>query len=117
MYICICVCIYIYIYIYILYTGERSEGQVCREVYLSKEVVKEEKDASEAACVGAVQGVERRWVQYVSSTPATRLDVINLQEELDRKLREGEPLFGAYSITGGPRTITLARDYTCTHTH
>jgi len=28
------------------------------------------------------------WVQYVSSTPATRLDVINLQEELDRKLQQ-----------------------------
>ena len=27
-------------------------------------------------------------VQYVSSTPATRLDVINLQEELDRKLQQ-----------------------------
>ena len=28
------------------------------------------------------------WVQYVSSTPATRLDVINLQEALDRKLQQ-----------------------------
>jgi hypothetical protein len=28
------------------------------------------------------------WVQYVSTTPATRLDVINLQEELDRKLQQ-----------------------------
>ncbi len=28
------------------------------------------------------------WVQYVSSTPATRLDVINLQEQLDRKLQQ-----------------------------
>jgi hypothetical protein len=28
-------------------------------MYLSKEVEEEEKDASEAACVGAVQGVER----------------------------------------------------------
>ena len=27
-------------------------------------------------------------MQYVSSTPATRLDVINLQEELDRKLQQ-----------------------------
>jgi len=27
------------------------------------------------------------WVQYVSSTPATRLDVINVQEQLDRKLQ------------------------------
>ena len=27
------------------------------------------------------------WVQYVSSTPATRLDVINLQENLDHKLQ------------------------------
>jgi len=27
------------------------------------------------------------WVQYVSSTPATRLDVINLQEQLDHKLQ------------------------------
>mmetsp|Transcript_37994 Transcript_37994/g.49192 ORF Transcript_37994/g.49192 Transcript_37994/m.49192 type:complete len:232 (-) Transcript_37994:329-1024(-) len=28
------------------------------------------------------------WVQYVSSTPATRLDVINLQDHLDRKLQQ-----------------------------
>jgi len=28
------------------------------------------------------------WVQYVSSTPATRLDVIKLQEQLDRKLQQ-----------------------------
>ncbi|CAN0004589.1 unnamed protein product, partial [Choristocarpus tenellus] len=28
------------------------------------------------------------WVQYVSSTPATRLDVINLQENLDHKLQQ-----------------------------
>ncbi|GMH59007.1 hypothetical protein TrLO_g810 [Triparma laevis f. longispina] len=28
------------------------------------------------------------WVQYVSSTPATRLDVINLQESLDHKLQQ-----------------------------
>jgi len=28
------------------------------------------------------------WVQYVSSTPATRLDVVNLQEHLDRKLQQ-----------------------------
>jgi len=28
----------------------------------------------------------QRWVQFVSSTPATRLDVINLQEKLDEKL-------------------------------
>ena len=27
-------------------------------------------------------------MQYVSSTPATRLDVINLQEDLDRKLQQ-----------------------------
>ncbi len=27
------------------------------------------------------------WVQYVSSTPATRLDVINLQEKLDQQLQ------------------------------
>merc|ERR1711988_629037 len=27
------------------------------------------------------------WVQYVSSTPATRLDVINLQEHLDQRLQ------------------------------
>merc|ERR1719364_466704 len=26
------------------------------------------------------------WIQYVSSTPATRLDVINLQEQLDQRL-------------------------------
>merc|ERR1712028_142621 len=28
------------------------------------------------------------WIQYVSSTPATRLDVINLQEDLDKKLQQ-----------------------------
>eukprot|EP00793_Prasinoderma_coloniale_P003805 PRCOL_00003182-RA len=28
------------------------------------------------------------WVQYVSSTPATRLDVINLQEKLDAQLQQ-----------------------------
>mmetsp|Transcript_31966 Transcript_31966/g.51630 ORF Transcript_31966/g.51630 Transcript_31966/m.51630 type:complete len:247 (+) Transcript_31966:120-860(+) len=28
------------------------------------------------------------WIQYVSSTPATRLDVINLQEQLDQKLQQ-----------------------------
>merc|ERR1711865_821839 len=28
------------------------------------------------------------WVQFVSSTPATRLDVINLQEDLDKKLQQ-----------------------------
>ena len=26
------------------------------------------------------------WVQYVSPTPATRIDVISLQDELDKKL-------------------------------
>ena len=33
------------------------------------------------------------WVQYVSTTPATRLDVINLQEELDRKLQQRQVVF------------------------
>eukprot|EP01083_Nonionella_stella_P086357 239938_1 len=28
------------------------------------------------------------WVQYVSSTPATRLDVVNLQEQLGRMLQQ-----------------------------
>lgn len=28
------------------------------------------------------------WVQYVSSTPATRVDVINLQEQLDHQLQQ-----------------------------
>lgn len=28
------------------------------------------------------------WVQYVSSTPATRLEVINLQEQLDTQLQQ-----------------------------
>jgi dynein light intermediate chain, axonemal len=27
------------------------------------------------------------WVQYVSSTPATRLDVVNLQQHLDHQLQ------------------------------
>lgn len=28
------------------------------------------------------------WVQYVSSTPATRLEVLNLQEQLDSQLQQ-----------------------------
>ncbi|KAF4662725.1 Dynein, axonemal, light intermediate chain 1 [Perkinsus chesapeaki] len=31
---------------------------------------------------------DRLWVQYVSSTPATRVDVVALQEELDKRLQE-----------------------------
>ncbi|EER02005.1 28 kDa inner dynein arm light chain, axonemal, putative [Perkinsus marinus ATCC 50983] len=31
---------------------------------------------------------DRLWVQYVSSTPATRVDVVTLQLELDKKLQE-----------------------------
>jgi len=31
---------------------------------------------------------DQLWVQYVSSTPATRADVINLQEDLDRCLQQ-----------------------------
>ncbi|CEL99517.1 unnamed protein product [Vitrella brassicaformis CCMP3155] len=31
---------------------------------------------------------DQLWVQYVSSTPATRSDVINLQEELDKRLQQ-----------------------------
>lgn len=30
----------------------------------------------------------QRWIQFVSSTPATRLDVVNLQEHLDTKLQQ-----------------------------
>ncbi|EKX52508.1 hypothetical protein GUITHDRAFT_92240, partial [Guillardia theta CCMP2712] len=30
----------------------------------------------------------KHYIQYVSSTPATRLDVINLQEELDKRLQQ-----------------------------
>eukprot|EP00922_Rhytidocystis_sp_ex-Travisia-forbesii_P056479 GHVS01083600.1.p2 GENE.GHVS01083600.1~~GHVS01083600.1.p2 ORF type:complete len:136 (+),score=34.57 GHVS01083600.1:339-746(+) len=29
---------------------------------------------------------DQLWVQHASSTPATRIDVINLQEELDKRL-------------------------------
>mgnify|MGYP001235901630 CR=1 FL=1 len=29
------------------------------------------------------------WMQYTAKSPATRLDVINVQEHLDRKLQEG----------------------------
>ena len=30
---------------------------------------------------------EKIWLQYVSTTPATRLDVVNLQDELDKRLK------------------------------
>lgn len=32
------------------------------------------------------QDMGQLWVQYVSPSPATRLDVVNLQDELDKKL-------------------------------
>ena len=40
------------------------------------------------ACLARREWTEdgQLWVQYVSSTPATRLDVINLQEQLDQRL-------------------------------
>lgn len=31
---------------------------------------------------------DQLWVQQVSATPATRLDVVNIQEELDRRLQQ-----------------------------
>ena len=31
---------------------------------------------------------DKRWIQFVSSTPGTRLDVVHLQEELDRRLAQ-----------------------------
>lgn len=34
------------------------------------------------------QDMGQLWVQYVSPTPATRQDVVNLQDELDKKLQE-----------------------------
>ena len=34
------------------------------------------------------QDMGQLWVQYVSPSPATRLDVVNLQDELDKKLQE-----------------------------
>ena len=34
------------------------------------------------------------WVQYVSSTPATRLDVISLQERLDEMLQQRQVMHG-----------------------
>jgi hypothetical protein len=37
------------------------------------------------------------WVQYVSSTPATRLDVINLQEKLDQQLQQRQVCAAANS--------------------
>ena len=32
------------------------------------------------------QDMGQLWVQYVSPSPATKLDVVNLQDELDKKL-------------------------------
>eukprot|EP01065_Artemidia_motanka_P037030 TRINITY_DN4518_c0_g1_i1.p2 TRINITY_DN4518_c0_g1~~TRINITY_DN4518_c0_g1_i1.p2 ORF type:complete len:227 (+),score=71.44 TRINITY_DN4518_c0_g1_i1:65-745(+) len=31
---------------------------------------------------------DQRWIQYVASTPATRMDVINLQEKLDARIQQ-----------------------------
>ncbi|KAF8065543.1 IDA4 [Scenedesmus sp. PABB004] len=46
--------------------------------------------ASLAAAVAEMEWTEdgQLWVQYVSSTPATRLDVISLQERLDQQLQQ-----------------------------
>ena len=38
------------------------------------------------------------WVQYVSSTPATRLDVITLQEKLDQQLQQRQVRVVAPSV-------------------
>ena len=32
------------------------------------------------------------WIQYVSSTPATRVDVVNLHAELDNKLQQRQAI-------------------------
>jgi hypothetical protein len=39
-------------------------------------------------------------VQYVSSTPATRLDVINLQEKLDQQLQQRQVCTVLHSMNG-----------------
>lgn len=45
------------------------------------------------------------WVQYVSSAPASRLDVITLQERLDQQLQQrqasGENLESSRAYAGG----------------
>jgi len=50
------------------------------------------------------------WIQYVSSTPATRLDVINLQVIEDDKLRVGLPLLTLPVCAGttGPQAAAEA---------
>ena len=47
------------------------------------------------------------WVQYVSSTPATRLDVINLQEALDQRLQQRQARKRAFARSA--RSYTLKR--------
>ena len=71
------------------------------------------------------------WVQYVSSTPATRLDVITLQEKLDQQLQQRQvrvvgplivqkvacghlrPRLGANHVVG-LRTVAMRIAFCCT---
>lgn len=40
----------------------------------------------------------QKWKQQVSSTPATRLDVVNLQEQLDMRLQQRQVCFNCYIV-------------------
>lgn len=67
------------------------------------------------------------WVQHVSSTPATRLDVINLQEKLDQQLQQRQvrpatlrtvptaPTFTHQLATGRGDTCTVWTQQTHVH--
>jgi len=89
---------------------ERREGQVCREVYLSREVVVQEKDASEA----------QEDTQHHSNTRATCRHAALLQEALLR--RAGDTPRAHHLPSPPPHTKAHAsrahmHTYKRTHTH
>ena len=86
--------------------GERREGQVCREVYLSKEVVVQEKDASEA----------QEDTQHHSNTRATCRHAALLEEALLRRAGD-TPREHHLPPTPPPHTYTKAHAPQRAHAH
>jgi len=91
---------------------ERREGHVCREVYLSKEVVVQEKDASEA----------QEDTQHHSNTHATCRHAALLEEALIRRAGDTPREHHLPSPPHPPHTKAHAsrahmHTYKRTHTH
>uniref|UniRef100_A0A4W3I8Z1 Axonemal dynein light intermediate polypeptide 1 n=1 Tax=Callorhinchus milii TaxID=7868 RepID=A0A4W3I8Z1_CALMI len=67
-------------------TGKASPQSVCAQENMAKESLENILNA----ILPPIEWTEggHLWIQNVSTTPATRMDVINLQDHLDRKLQQ-----------------------------